>query len=203
MERGVEHRHHRHVFHDFAAALYAGNVARHVQRSEFRVLFADFYDLIGNDNRRMEVFARMENTVTDRGNFIHGFDYAAVFADESVQHHFDGRRMVRHVLFENVFLTVGFMFENRAFNADSLAETFGNDAFVLHVDKLIFERRTARVYYKNFHCLFPLNQLLPAWHAVRATTPTISSTTQPLDKSLIGFAIPWQIGPNAFALANL
>ena len=42
-----------------------------------------------------------------------------------------------------------------------------------------------------------------AWTAVKATTLTISSTLHPLDKSLIGLANPWHIGPIASAPANL
>ena len=38
-----------------------------------------------------------------------------------------------------------------------------------------------------------------------ATTPTISSAEQPLERSLIGFAIPWVTGPyaSAFAMRDL
>ena len=39
--------------------------------------------------------------------------------------------------------------------------------------------------------------------AVIATTPTISSTEHPRDKSFTGFLIPWHNGPYASAFANL
>ena len=70
VERGVEHRNHRHTGHNFSAALYAGDVAGHMERAEFRILFANADDFVVDDDGGLEVLAAVEHSVSYRADFV-------------------------------------------------------------------------------------------------------------------------------------
>lgn len=100
VERGVEHRNHRHTGHDFSAALYASDVAGHMERAEFRILFANTDDFVVDDDGGLEVLAAVEHSVSYRADFVSGLDCAVNGIYHCFEHKFDGLGVILHVLLD-------------------------------------------------------------------------------------------------------
>lgn len=158
VERGVEHRNHRHTGHDFSAALYAGDVAWHMERAEFRILFANTDDFVVDDDGGLEVLTAVEHSVSYRADFVRGLDCAVNGIDHRFEHKLDGLGVILHVLLYVEHSAVsGLLGEFTAVERDTLAKSFEDCLLGFHVDELVFERRTACVDNENFHFVSPLN----------------------------------------------
>ena len=111
-----------------------------------------FIGLMGNIHAIGEAFATMHYTVTYRVDFTHFFNYAMVFIDQSIDYQLNGNFMVRNRRghFYGVFISRRVL-QYGAIHTDTFNKTFGHNSFFCHVNKLIFEGRTATVYYENNH----------------------------------------------------
>ena len=58
--------------------------------------------------------------------------------DESLQNQTDRHFMVGHILFDDLFALVRFVFENGFGKTDALAAALGDHALGVHIDELIF-----------------------------------------------------------------
>ena len=99
----------------------------------------------------LEAFCAVSNTVTDSGNFFYVIDNFAF----ACCHHFNNFCECFCVCWEwnfyCPFAIVSFVFDKAAFNTDSFADTFADNAFIFHVDELIFKGAGTTVDYQNFH----------------------------------------------------
>lgn len=100
MESRVEHRHHRHVGHNLSATLYASNVARHMKRSEFRILFANADNFVVDKHGLIEVLTAVKNSVSHCADFVRGFDCAVFGIDHCVQNKLDCLFVVFHIFLD-------------------------------------------------------------------------------------------------------
>ena len=87
----------------------------------------------------------------DRIDLLHRTNRSVFFIDQGVQNHLYGYLMVRHILFDNRFTLRSLMFQSGAADADPLATALCDHFLRIHIDELIFKRRTAGIYNQNFH----------------------------------------------------
>ena len=152
VESRIEHGDHRYSGHNFHTALYARDVAGHMERSEFRVLFADADDFVVDYDGSLEVFAAVQNTVSDRADFGYGRNCAGFFVDECFEHEFDCLFMGGHIGLQFEFSAVRrFLRNGTALHGNAFTNTFEQRFFGDRVDELIFKRRTACVDDENVH----------------------------------------------------
>ena len=140
VECRIEHRNHRNARHNFSATLYASNIARHMKRPEFRILFADTDNLVVDDDGTLEVLSAVENSVSDGADFVGRFDCTVDGIDHCFEHEFDSGGVIFHILFDIEHSSVGSLLgELTAIESDTLAKSFENGLLGVHIDKLIFE----------------------------------------------------------------
>ena len=88
----------------------------------------------------------------DRADFVGGFDCAELRIDHRFEHEFDCRSVIFHILLDVKHLAVRRLLgQLTALERDALADSLENRLLRVHIDKLIFERRTACVDNENFH----------------------------------------------------
>ena len=165
MERGVEHNHVGDLLAKYslgaAQALHGAMLCTGSQRCD---LFDFVGDGIGDDLRFGKELGALHHAVTDGGNLALVFHHSALARG----HHFDHLherlrvRGERHLLAP--FAAVGLGGDLAAFNADALAQTFAQHAFVRHINELIFQRAGTAVDDQNFHSFFFLQTFqMPAF----------------------------------------
>ena len=140
MESCIEYCYHWSVWHYRLASFDTHNVCWVVEWCQFAVSFADCQNFVVYQNAFCKVFGTVNYTVTNCRNFVHRFDNATFWANECIQNHFDCNFVVWHIVVEYSFFTVCFVSQNRSVDSNSFAQTFSDNAFVCHIDKLIFER---------------------------------------------------------------
>ena len=192
MESGVEYGYLGRAGHNGFAGIDAHEICGVVEGAQgdavFDGLFAGFIDDAGSG----ELVAAVENAVAYRADFGYVCDYAVILVNQSFENQLDGCGVVGESGFNNVFLLsvltvlVGELTHGKT---DALGKTLGDYGVVGHVEQLIFKGRRTGVDNENFHYYFSF-WVYCAWTAVIATVATISSTLQPRERSLQGFAIP-------------
>jgi len=196
MERGVEHGHVRHIREHGSRRDDAGEVGRVVQRSEHRELLDLALDVGVDERGGEEARPSVHDAMPDghrrmllegrpmRGELLeHDCERRVVVGDAPlvgvfrVEHRDDGiRRGLRpHLVLDRAELL-----------ADPLDQTACQLVLVLDVDQAVFQRRRAAVDDEDrAHDSCPC-----AWMAVMATVLTMSSTSAPRDRSLMGLFSP-------------
>ena len=105
-----------------------------------------------NEGGGGKLIAAVEYTVADRADLVHALYDAAVFGCESVENELYRRNVVRHGLFVyNGLAAYRGMLELGAVYAYALAGALRDDGFVIHIEKLIFQRRAAGIDNKDLH----------------------------------------------------
>ena len=173
-----------------ADALQVGGV---VQRREVcEVLDVDL-DQRRHDRRLEEALAAVHDAVPDRGERV--LVEARPLRFERVEHHPERRRVLRdgerglpRAARPRVADVPGAL-------ADALDQPGGKRRLARSVDQLVLERRRAAVDHQH------RAHEIAAWIAVIATVLTMSSTSAPRDRSLIGLRRPCSTGPIATAPA--
>lgn len=151
MECGIKHKHLRYAGHCGKTALDTHDVCVGVQGSEVATEFELFQHFVGKQRGLLEVFAAVDNSVTDRLDLLHGLDATHVCIGKKINNDRDRCRMVRHrQVFFDLFAIREFML-NTAVKTDALTDSLCHDNIGFGVEQLILERRTARIDNKNFH----------------------------------------------------
>ncbi len=145
MERGIEYHCHFLALHDGTAGVDPQNRGRIVQRRKLGKRFEHLHGLVGDERGFRELFARSDDAMPHRVDFVHRFDDADLFIGQFFEHERNGVGVAFHFFFEHETFTPRFMRKFAARDADPLARTLCDRLFGLHVDKLIFERGTPRV----------------------------------------------------------
>ena len=144
MERGVEHRHVRHIGELLAAVLDNAGFGVVVQRCQRRHLVDLIHNLIGHERRVIEVPAPLHDTVPDGidckagiGNrFEHEPDSVTMIGEEGI-----GRHLVP---------SLG-VAEDATVHTDALAVALGEDLMRIGIEQLILQARAAGVDDQNVH----------------------------------------------------
>ena len=132
--------------HDFFACFNTNQVCRVVQRCQFAAFLQCFFYCIINDNRACEIFTTMYHTMTQCIDFFHRFYNTMICICQCVQYHFYSHAVVLHIIVKNhIIFASRLMFQSRTFNTNSFAKTFCHYCFCIHINQLIFQRRTTTV----------------------------------------------------------
>jgi hypothetical protein len=174
--------------------------ARVVQRREHRQLVDVDLDEIVDERRAEEAGAALDDAVPHRRR--RGLDQRRTVLLERVEHHAEAGGVVGDRQFARV-IGIPTLWQPSRSPADALDETRRERRLGLDVDELILERRGAAVDDEDDgHALIPCCWFC-AWIAVMAIVLTMSSTSAPRDRSLMGLLSPWSTGPMATAPAAL
>ena len=128
------------------AGVDALDVGRVVQRSQCGEL-VDLTDDFRCDHDALVVDgAALDDPVADGSDLIEGIDDFAVAFEKGVLDIAERGGVVRKVRVCRVLTAVeGLPFDVAAGDADALAKALGDDLLIVHIDELIFERRTPAV----------------------------------------------------------
>ena len=139
MESRIEHRNVGGVGHHLLAGLNALNVGRVVQRPEDDVVIDGFHDLGVDDLGLGEGRAAVQHAVTDRVDLLHVGDNALFLIGQRLDDVGHGVGMVLQRLVEHDFALGGGLLDVAALDANALGLALGDDAFIVHVDELVFD----------------------------------------------------------------
>ena len=133
-----------------------------MQRAQVEALADSSLDILVDNDRFGKLGAAVEHAVADCIDLIDRFDDAVFCAGQSVQNQLYSYGVVRHWGLNNIVVFARyFVGQDRTVDADSLAETLGQDLLVLHINQLIFQRGASAVQNKNFHFKFLHHFLKP------------------------------------------
>jgi len=211
VERGVEHRDVRHARKRLLRRDDAGEVRRVVERRQDRQLVDVDLDERGHERRFEEARPAVDHAVSD-GDRRSLLERRPVDR-ERLEHDGEPRRVVGDLTFDGgrgihdrrrgaALGAQGRRGDRVRGDADPLADALdqsrGEHALVLHVEQLVLERRRTAVDDQyDAHARLPW-----AWIAVIAIVLTMSSTSAPRDRSLMGLFRPCRTGPIATAPAE-
>lgn len=105
-----------------------------------------FHHIVGKQHGLIEIFPAVHDPVPDRVDLLHGLDRAVFFVEQRVQYEFERDFVVGHVLLDDRFAAARFVRELGTADTDAFASAFRDHALRIHVDELIFQGRTPRVY---------------------------------------------------------
>ena len=139
MESGVESSRHESIREKFLAGPDSDDVSRNVKRSEVVAFLNSEYDVVGNFNAAVVVFAGMNESVSDRRDLRFVFDNA-VFGHH-IHDFVQSDRVVskRKIDFDLVFRVRDLKFDVAFGVSDLLGKTFRDDGLVSHVEKLVLD----------------------------------------------------------------
>ena len=161
-EGGVEYSYVRFARANFFTGLDTHQVGRVVQRARVEALADSSLDILVDNDGFGKLGAAVEHAVADCIDLIDRFDDAVFCAGQSVQNQLYSYGVVRHWGLNNIVVFARyFVGQDRTVDADSLAETLGQDLLVLHINQLIFQRGASAVQNKNFHFKFLHHFLKP------------------------------------------
>ena len=137
VERGVEHRHLRHVGHHVVDGFGTHDVARYVQRCQVdeRLLLVD--DIARNLHALSKILAAVRKTVSHCANFLDALDDARHGVGQRLHHQAQAFRVVRYRALRGVLLAVSCVAEDAARQPDALQQAFGHDGTRINVNQLI------------------------------------------------------------------
>jgi hypothetical protein len=93
----------------------------------------------------------MHDTVPNGINFIDAGDYPMFGVGESIQHHLDSDGMILNVGGHWHFgFACRLMIQYRTLDADTFHQSFGQYAFIRHIEQLVLERGAAAIYNEYF-----------------------------------------------------
>ena len=146
MEGSIENGNHGNAGHKFLTGAHTHNMSGVMERSHgegcFHILDGFFRCNRGLGEESPAVHVTMADTV----DFFEIGDDAVIFVYESVEHHFNGDVMIFNVRFDFVFVFAGgFVGKQGVVQTDAIHKAFGHNAFIIHINELIFQRRTAAV----------------------------------------------------------
>ena len=148
MESSIKDSYHGGIRHKSLASVDTCDVSRVVQRSKFYELCNTCESLIVNQSGRGECLAAVYYAVTYCLDVVHIADDAMILICQSVKNETDSNFMILHGLLDNYFVfTRRSMSQDRTFNTNFFYQTFCFYKLLIHINKLIFERRAACVYY--------------------------------------------------------
>ena len=151
VERSVEHRHLRHVWHHIVDSLCPHDIAGDVQRSQVdeRLLLVDH--IARNLHTFGKIFAAMRKPVAHCRHLLDAGDDTMLGVGQCRHHHTQTLGMVRYWAFRCMLFTIRGVAEHTTFQAYAFQEAFGHDGTGVNVNKLILERRATTVENQNFH----------------------------------------------------
>ena len=152
MECGVEHGNLRHLIaENGAAGAQSLRISGIVQRRKVGKRFNLLNHLVVHQNGLAEHRAALHNAVTHGANFGKILDNAVFGIEQRIFDLLKCHHMVLHrdFLFQNAAIR-GFV-GKAAVDADALAKALCHHLFAVHIDELIFHRRTACVNNQNLH----------------------------------------------------
>ena len=119
-----------------------------MQRAKVKALADDLlYVLIDNAGIAVNG-AAVKDSVADGRDLVRILDNAVILILQRVHNHLDSNRVVRHRVLHHILVLVRrLMGQLGAVDADPLAQPFCDNAFVVHVNKLIFQGGTSAVNY--------------------------------------------------------
>ena len=155
VECGVESEYLRNVGQDLGHRQCALQVCGVVQRSHLDAV-AYLLDSIGsNECATAEMFATVSYTMTYGVDLVVRADNAINGIDQCFEDQVDTHVVISDGLveFESLF-AYGFVFQVTLCLTDTIDQTLGQQfvACIVHIDHLIFDRRTTAIQYKNVHC---------------------------------------------------
>ena len=118
-----------------------------MKRSQIVALLNGFDHFVGDDAGRSKLLTAMYHTMTNCIYLFQGRDCSGLLVGQSVQNHLDGLFVGGHGSFGDLFVTAGFLVNQTAVDADTLAETFCQNILCIRVDELIFQGRASAVNY--------------------------------------------------------
>ncbi len=150
VESGIEHNYLRNVFGE---NLFASPQRKSVRVVMYRckilkIVYLLNY-LIGNKGSLVKNFRALNYSVTYRGYFVHRLDNRSLSGRKHINKLLKSFCMSGEITVHVNRSAVESLMGNVTSNTYSVAVSLGNNAFVIHVEKLIFERGASRVYYKN------------------------------------------------------
>ena len=113
-------------------------------------------NFLGDKNGLGKLFAAMYQTMTNGIDFIHALYNADLGIGKGIDYQLDGIGMILKGIGKLNRLPAGGLVGHCAVNADTLAQTFGDNITALGIHELILEGRTACVDNQNLHCDFIL-----------------------------------------------
>ena len=143
VEAGIEHGDLRYAGHDLFTGFDPHQIRRVMERAEVEAFPDRFLDFLIDKHGAVELFAAVQNAMTDSADLLHGCDHASVSTDERIQHQTDGFAVILHF----AVLTLAALFggagdgmgELAVFKSDLLANALRKQLFGLHIDQLIFQ----------------------------------------------------------------
>jgi len=129
----------------------ADEVGGVVEGGQGDALFDILLALFGDENGIGISFTGGDDAVTDSVDLLHGGDNADLGIGEDLGQMLDSIGMGVEGGLSGGLLAIGFILKSSV-DADALIKALGHDAFGIHIDQLILQRRTAGVDNKNVHC---------------------------------------------------
>ena len=152
MEGRVKHRHLRDLRAEGGRSrINALKGGRIVQRGQRLQAFDICLYLVGDDDRAVIFSTTLHHAVANGIHLGQVADNLALSLGQRRLHLSKRFGVVAHGGGGFPDVAVGFMREDAVIGTNTLANTLGQHLFALHVDELIFQRRTASVDNQNFH----------------------------------------------------
>ena len=151
VEGGVEHTHLRRILHQPATAADALEGRRAVQRVDGNDGLDIRHGLVVDEGGLFAFFAAVGDAVAHRVDLGNVGDDAAHGVGKQSQHCLQRLVVGGEGLLTAIGLGAGLFMGDDAAGADALADALGQDRAVVHIEQLIFQRRTAGVDDQDLH----------------------------------------------------
>ena len=134
-ERGIPYCHICLARHNSLTCLNTHQICRIVQRSKVKALSDHSLHIIIHHDGLTVGGSSVKHTMSDSSDFIRAFHHAVFRILKRLQNQSDCHLMIRHRLLCDIFILSGrLMGQLRAFNTDSLTQTFCYYTLVVHID---------------------------------------------------------------------
>ncbi len=144
----IEYADHGFFGHEVHRCFYACYISGIMERSKLDAIFKGLHYFLVYYHRAGKLFAAMHDPVSYSAYLIHTGNYSGFIIGKHIRHLVHCHGMVYHVLLDYRLLASDLrMFDNGIVNPYPVAHAFCQNRFLLHINQLIFERRTARINY--------------------------------------------------------
>ena len=125
--------------HSLLTSLNTDQVSRVMEWSKVEAVTYDFLHILCNQCSITVYSTCMQYTMSDCCDLICALDHTMLRILQCIDYQFDSYAMIRHWLLCHKFVfSCRLVGQDRTFCSDSLTDAFCKNAFVLHIDQLIF-----------------------------------------------------------------
>ena len=151
VEGGVDDQHLRGGRQDLHTAADAQQMRDRVQRRDVAALFQVGKHLLADEHRLGQPFAAVDDTVADGADLVHIGQASVLLVQQTVNERLRRLRVGGHGDVGGIIGLAGGVVGDFAVDADPLTDTLGDDLVLVHIKKLILQRRASRVDYEYIH----------------------------------------------------